>query len=412
VDVFESSVPAGTIVDNISFPNFSEAYLELSPLNYTLEIRDETGTTTVASYQAPLSDLAGAAVTVLASGFLNPEANSNGPAFGLWVATAAGGPLLELPLANQTARVQVIHNSPDLAAATVDVYLNDGILINDFAFRTASGFIDAPAGTPISIDVAPATSTSAAESIYNLTTTLTAGETYILVANGIVSEEGYTPAQPFNLSVFAGAREEASVATNVDVLVNHGSPDAPTVDVFESSVPAGTIVDDISFPNFSEAYLELSPLDYTLEIRDETGTTTVASYQAPLSDLAGAAVTVLASGFLNPADNSNVPGFGLWVATAEGGPLLELPLTSLSNDNFLRNSLKVYPNPTSGTLNVSFSNIIENASAKLFDMNGREVMNFDNLQQQLNIDNVLDGIYLLQISTDSETITERIILRK
>ncbi|WP_222845222.1 hypothetical protein, partial [Flavobacterium piscinae] len=84
--VVETSVPAGTIVDNISFPDFG-GYLELPNLDFTLDVRDETGTVTVASYQAPLQTLGldGAAITVVASGFLDPSQNSNGPAFGLWV---------------------------------------------------------------------------------------------------------------------------------------------------------------------------------------------------------------------------------------------------------------------------------------------------------------------------------------
>ncbi|MBC8882550.1 DUF4397 domain-containing protein [Flavobacterium piscinae] len=329
VDVVETSVPAGTIVDNISFPDFG-GYLELPNLDFTLDVRDETGTVTVASYQAPLQTLGldGAAITVVASGFLDPSQNSNGPAFGLWVALASGGDLIPLPLVETpTARLQAIHNSPDLAAALVDVYVNDELLLNDFAFRTATPFIDVPAGVELSIDVAPSTSTSSAESIYNLTATLAEGETYILVANGIVSPTGYSVGPNFAINVFAQGREVASNPANTDVLVNHGSPDAPTVDVVETSVPAGTIVDNISFPDFG-GYLELPNLDFTLDVRDETGTVTVASYQAPLQTLGldGAAITVVASGFLDPSQNSNGPAFGLWVALASGGDLIPLPL--------------------------------------------------------------------------------------
>ncbi|WP_187658799.1 hypothetical protein, partial [Flavobacterium macrobrachii] len=106
----------------ISYPQFA-GYLSLPEADFVLDVRDETGATTVASYQAPFNtfNYAGSAITVLASGFLNPAVNSDGPAFGLWVAFSNGGPLFELPLVEvpQTARLQVIHNSPDAIAAEV-----------------------------------------------------------------------------------------------------------------------------------------------------------------------------------------------------------------------------------------------------------------------------------------------------
>ena len=39
----------------------------------------------------------------------------------------------------QNARLQVIHNSPDLAAALVDVYVNDDLLLNDFEIKNTLG---------------------------------------------------------------------------------------------------------------------------------------------------------------------------------------------------------------------------------------------------------------------------------
>lgn len=229
-----------------------------------------------------------------------------------------------VPDSGPSARVQVIHNSADAAVSVIDVYLDGVLTINDFAFRTASSFIDVPAGTPISVAVAPANSTSVGDAIATFPYTLTENETYVLVAEGIVSPTGYSPATPFDIAVFDMGREAAASAGNTDVLVHHGSTDAPTVDVDE--VTAGNLVDNISYSEF-QGYLELATADYQLEVKDETGTTVVASYDAPLAtlNLDDAAIVVVASGFLDPAVNSSGPAFGLWVALSTGGPLVELP---------------------------------------------------------------------------------------
>ena len=127
-----------------------------------------------------------------------------------------------------TARVQVIHNSADLAAASVDVYLNNTLLIDNFNFRTASPFIDAPAGEEITISVAPSTSMSSSQALASFNYTLEENATYVLVANGVVSPVGYSPIKNFSIEVNAMGREIANNASNTDLLVIHGSTDAPT----------------------------------------------------------------------------------------------------------------------------------------------------------------------------------------
>ena len=315
---------------------------------------------------------------------------------------------------SQTARVQVIHNSPDAAAEFVDVYLNGNLLLDNFKFRTATPFIDAPAGTPIQIDIAPSTSASVAESIYNIAPTLTAGETYVLVANGIVSPTGYAPSQPFGLSVFAQGRETASNLANTDILVNHGSTDAPTVDVVETGVPAGTIVDDISFPNFTSSYLELPTANYTLDVRDATGTVVVATYAAPLATLAlqGQALTVVASGFLNPANNSNGPAFGLWVALASGGDLIPLPLVPLSTENFSASQINLYPNPASGELNISIPYSYNNVSGRVVDLSGREVLSLPNMTNKIDVSGLSNGMYVLDVTIDNKYFQQKFVVSK
>lgn len=410
VDVFESFVPAGTIVDNASYPMFA-GYLELATADYTLEVQDETGSVVVASYEAPLStlELDGAAITVVASGFLDPASNGDGPAFGLFVALPSGGDLVALP--SSTSRVQVIHNSPDDIATEVDIYLNGEMLIDDFAFRTASPFIDAPAGTDIEIDVAPSTSMDVSESIANFPLTLVSRSTYVVVAEGItgLSPTEYDPAPAFGLEIYDMGREAASEATNTDVLVHHGSTDAPTVDVFETSVPAGTLVDNAAYGDFA-GYLELGTADYLLEIRDETGETTVAGYGAPLATLGleGAAITVVASGFLDPSVNGDGPAFGLWVALADGGELVPLPTAFAGIENEETVDFELFPNPAVDMVQINTENNEAVELVIITDMNGR-VVQTSSFVPQINVSDLEQGMYLITVRTANSATTKSFV---
>ncbi|HRD51285.1 MAG TPA: DUF4397 domain-containing protein [Flavobacteriales bacterium] len=407
VDVFESAVVSTTIIDDFSYGDFA-GYLELPTLDFSLQVRTANNSTIVAAYAAPLQTLGlqGAALTVLASGFLNPAANSNGPAFGLWVALPTGGPLVELPFAAiPTARIQAIHNSADAAAAQVDVYLNGGLLLDNFAFRTATPFVDVQAGVDLTLSIAPANSSSVADAIANFNYNLPEGGSFILVANGIVSPSGYSPATPFDIYVAADARESAQ-GPGTDVLVFHGCTDAPTVDVFESAVVCTTIVDDISYGEF-DGYLELPTLDFTLQVRTADGLTTVASYAAPLQTLGleGAALTVLASGFLNPSNNSNGAGFGLWVALPSGGALVELPIAMSVQEQSPIQSVSAWPNPALDRITLDVDAIADGNLEVLFiDATGRAAMAINNLplnagrtQANIDLNGLANGSYMISL---------------
>jgi hypothetical protein len=236
--------------------------------------------------------------------------------------------MIGLTASAQTARVQIIHNCPDAAAATVDVWLDTTRIINNFNFRTASAFIDAPAGIPINIGIAvDTTSTSASQAAVNFPITLMPNETYVVVANGIVNAAGYNPAPAFDLDIYPAARETGISSTNTDILVAHGSTDAPFVDVETSNT---TLVNNLGYGSFA-GYLSVPTANLNIEVTDSTGAIVVRSYLAPLQtlNLQGKAITVVASGFLNTANNSNSANtFGLWAATAAGGNLIPLPAST------------------------------------------------------------------------------------
>jgi hypothetical protein len=68
----------------------------------------------------------------------------------------------------QTASLQVIHNSPDAAATTVDIYAGSTLLINDLSFRNASQtFTNIPAGVPINVKMVGSLINNAAFDLYD-----------------------------------------------------------------------------------------------------------------------------------------------------------------------------------------------------------------------------------------------------
>jgi hypothetical protein len=412
VDV--TAVGVGTLINDIAYGSYTANYLSLPTADYNVQIRNSAGTDVVAEYAAPLQtlNLGGAALTVVASGFLNPANNSNGPAFGLWVALPSGGNLVQLPsVPVSTTRAQIIHNCADAAAATVDVWLNNTLLIDNFAFRTATPFVDAPAGTPFDITICGPNSTDTTQEVIRFSgLSLMNNTKYIIAANGIVSPTGYSPAQPFTLDIFALAQETGANPANTDLVVLHGSTDAPTVDV-EEAFAGATLVNDIAYGDYTASYLSLPTADYAISITDATGNTVVASYAAPLQTLGlqGASLAVVASGFLNPANNSNGPAFGLWVALPAGGNMIPLPVVTSVVENTANAAITLFPNPAATEMNVNIdaATPIANVVVRVMDMTGRIVMNDDlgaigtgNFRHTLNTTSLQQGGYIIEIVTD------------
>jgi len=414
VDVDEVGVGAGVIIDDLAYADFV-GYTTFQTLDYILQIQEGQSNAAVAAYGAPLQTLGlgGAAITVLASGFLDPSQNSDGAAFGLYVSLGVEGDLIPLP--TPTARVEVIHNAADLNAAEVDVYLNGELVIDDFAFRTTTGFFDLPAAMPLEIAVAGGSSSSVDDALATFPLTLADGETYIVVANGIVSTTGYTPAIPFGLDIYAGAREAAVNSNETDILVYHGATDAPAVDVIESAVGAGTIVDDIEFSEF-QGYLSVGPATYQLDIAPAAGSPVLVSFNAPTQAAQGAAITILASGFLNPLASSNGPSFGLWFSTGEAGPLQPLSVFTGIEELESISAVGMYPNPTNDNTTLSFEvNEAGRVAVDVVDVLGSSVMRFDLgsvssgvRTVQLPTSELSTGMYLVRLSAQSGQVSQRL----
>lgn len=255
----------------------------------------------------------------------------------------------------QTARLQVIHNSPQPSASPLsnfDAYVVLGgvpqKILDDFSYREATPFITVPAGVPINVHIAPANSTSIQDTIGTLgLPAFTNATVNYLIANG----DG---AQP-NFLIFSGGVETSSDPAEFDLLIFHGSDDAPAVDIQARGL--GTAADNLEFEDLV-GIISL-PIDtFVFDIFDSTATTFVKAFYAPLnSTFAGLAGIAFASGYLNPA--AGQPGFVIFIALSDGRVV---PLPEINRS--LVQVIHASPDPNATTIDLYVTNDLEGTAFK------------------------------------------------
>jgi len=423
VDIVARNV--ATLVDNAPYPAITD-YLSVPPADYTIDVKDETGTVVVATFVAPLSGLADGAAFVFASGFLSPATNQDGAPFGIFAALP-DGTVLELP-ALTTARLQVIHNAADPAAEMVDIYLNGGLLLDDFAFRAATPFIDAPANQEIEVGVAPKTSTSSDDIIATFKFNLLAGDKYVAIANGVLdpSQFAVNPDDKnigFNIFVKSMAREQGT-DRNVDFFIFHGSTDAPAVDVAVHG--DGELAKSLAYGEMTD-YLSVKATRYLIILKDAGNGSTIAGFHVDLRGLEGGSAVVLASGFVNKDQNQGGEGFAL-LGILTNGLVVNFPdppvtdvedleaVPVISNYELEQN----YPNPFNPTTSIAFS-LAKDSFVKLqvYNMLGQEVVTLINNRLNAGRHSVVfdaselnSGTYLYRIEADNFKAMKKMTLIK
>lgn len=201
-------------------------------------------------------------------------------AMGLLTLNLAGCPDL-----GPTARVRIVHASPD--APAVDICGNGVPLVwaGPLSFSAATPYLGATPGTyAVRVVAADAACDSAAVIEASLSLGLGTDTT-------VVAIDRLAAIHPLVLA----DDNSAPAVGQARIRFVHASPDAPTVDI--TLEDGTTLYDDVAFGE-NGGYISLPAGTYTLQLRDATGTDLLLTL-APLPVTGGNVYTLFAVGLLN-----------------------------------------------------------------------------------------------------------------
>jgi hypothetical protein len=404
-----------TVVDNAAYTAFTD-YVSVPADKYIIDVTPgDLPSVIVASARAFLDGAGGASAVIFASGFFDPALNPGGKSFKLFYALP-DGTVNQLPFIT-TAKLQVIHNAADPAAAVVDIYVDGALAIDNFEFRTATPYIDVPGNVPVSIAVAPPTSESVDDAITTISATFKAGYGYIAMANGVLNPELFNP-NPDGASIAFGVFVKENTeflsdrANGLEFFGIHGCTDAPTVDIIARDV--ATLLDNVSYGAVSAYQTVPANTVYILDVAlGDAPETVVASYEAALESVAGQSAVVFASGFLAPELNpeGSLP-FGLYYTLADG-TTGAFPVYVMREGVENTIASEVYPNPAANNININIPAAFDGVIT-IADMNGKIVksMTMNSTYGEIvtmDISNLASGIYSVTTATDATVTATKLV---
>ncbi len=153
---------------------------------------------------------------------------------------------------------------------------------------------------------------------------------------------------------------------------------------------------------FNDANQSFDITNWILTMGESSGASLYFLYNFFLTEFNGAITNPFTYNFTTVGDITYLD------ITNSIGEVATFYAANLSQDEFLKESITIFPNPVSEVLNIKSSSIpIENL--KVYDMNGRLVMEINSNIGEINVSVLQKGVYILNAETSFGVLRKKMI---
>ena len=406
ISLLSDTLNLSVLAPHIAYGSMSDT-LTLEAINEEWILFTENDSIT--AFQAPLDTLNLLQSNVTALTF--PGIENNLPQ--LWISTAAGGSMhqlntLVIPEPPVFCTVQLVHASADTLLQSIDVWINDSLIAGPILFESASEFQNIQCNDPTLLRIAlheePVTI------LHFDTLQLEADQTHRLILWGIHDTQHYNPAPELDWYLDPTISLTSSASGNFDVRHFHATTDLGSLQLNEASTPIVPFFITTETGEMSNLQSLSAQSDYGIEILNAPTQFIFGTYALPANGLEweNKSITLISTGFRQPANNSNGEPFQIWALEPTG--------TMHALENFVHVSviqddspLLVFPNPTSQKIQIqATTNQIGIAEIEIIDYmgnvvwKGTTIIRNGNIDELISLDSMRDGNYALVIEMNDE----------
>jgi hypothetical protein len=418
IDIGESSTIIPTLwANNISYSQFS-TYTEITDSIYRVGLFDIESIILFRAYAAYFnqSQFIGNAYSLILSGLSGTDFIDTDLELSLYRVGPEGGPFVELPPVSvlDTARIQVIHAASDPTLSTVDVYINNQKLLDDFDVFEAAPFINIPGNRNLWLSVNSTNSSDTTGSFLRSYLNFPV-DRHIVVLSGHNAPQNFNPGKPLQWNIKSNAREQALDADDTDLIFFHAGTDLEPVNVRAFEPVLSSLESEISYAQFSPSgYIGIPPFNYGLHLRSVQSGLNLCSTVLPFQDLGftGKSVVAVLGGYRNMQQNQNGEPLNVWFADADGGPMVSGQLVTSIHEAFEMPELSIFPNPSKGSFSITGVNDEKEAAAlEIYSMQGKLIWRGSTNQAEAGqVTTLSPGIYTLRVTTMGTAVCRSLVI--